>query len=621
MTYQNIIFKENKEKYEKCFLSKLKTEGRLISMNEKYLAMLWVDKGEIVIVNSSKTCIINEDSPRIKQPKNNMLDIEFSPFDNHLLASTNDNNSVLLWKIPEEGINENIINEKQIYKKHKSNKVNHLNFNPIDKDIILSSTYSGDIHIWNIIKNESLNEFNYDNITSISSISWNPNGTLIGCTNLKNINLFETRTNKIIFNYQINEIYKPNKFVWVDNNLLATTSWNMKGEKLLKLLDIRKINDDYSSLGEINSIIVDNSPNVSIPFINREQKLLYSIGKDENYIKIYDYNGDKINELNTYYSNCKSPYSLLFDRKCLDRKLENDRFIRYNNTNNELLFISVQDKRTGDSFQNGKNISYNSSINKNEDINEKELREEIEKSKNIDNNYYLIEENEKNKKIFDDLKNIINEKEEIIKKNKEESMKEKFDYEQKIKSVIEMNKILENKYNELKYKYNCLIKENNENKNKINQYENIINEYKKQIDNIKLKNKEEKELYEIEVLSQKYEEMIKQKLDKKINFYMEEFEKKENEIKKYINKFSKPLLNDEKIMNLNLVTYDENIFYSINCQKTNYFNEIINIFFDKYPEYKKYEIIFTIKGKQINENKTIEENNIHNNEFISIKIV
>ena len=421
-----------------------------------------------------------------------MLDIEFSPFDNHLLASTNDNNSVLLWKIPEEGINENIINEKQIYKKHKSNKVNHLNFNPIDKDIILSSTYSGDIHIWNIIKNESLNEFNYDNITSISSISWNPNGTLIGCTNLKNINLFETRTNKIIFNYQINEIYKPTKFVWVDNNLLATTSWNMKGEKLLKLLDIRKINDDYSSLGEINSIIVDNSPNISIPFINREQKLLYSIGKDENYIKIYDYNGDKINEVNTYYSNFKSPYSLLFDRKCLDRKLENDRFIRYNNTNNELLFISVQDKRTGDSFQNGKNISYNSSINKNEDINEKELREEIEKSKNIDNNYYLIEENEKNKKIFDDLKNIINEKEEIIKKNKEESMKEKFDYEQKIKSVIEMNKILENKYNELKYKYNCLIKENNENKNKINQYENIINEYKKQIDNIKLKNKEEK---------------------------------------------------------------------------------------------------------------------------------
>ena len=518
MNYQNIIFKENKEKYEKCFLSKFKTEGRLISMNEKYLAMLWKNMGEIVIVNSSKPCIIHEDRPRIKGPKNNILDLEFSPFDNHLLASANDNNSVLLWKIPEEGINEDIINEKQIYQNHKNNKVNFVNFNPIDKDIILSSTYSGNIHIWNITKNDSLNEFNYENITSFECISWNPNGALISaCANLKNINIFETRTNKIIFNYQINEMYKPSKFVWIDNNLLVTTSWNKKEEKLLKLWDIRKVNDDYTSQGEITSIIVDNSTNVSIPYINREQKLLYSIGKDEKYIKIYEYNGDKFNEINRYYSNFKSPYSILFDRKCLDSKLEIDRFIRYNNTNNELFFISVQDKRTDDSIQNGRNILYNSSINKNEDINGKELREEIEKSKNIDNNYYLNEENEINQKIIEDLKNKIKEKDEIIKKNKEE----KFDYEQKMKSAEEKNKILENQYNVLNNKFNNLIKENDNNKNKIIQYEKTINEYKKEIDNIKLKNKGEKEkgkeLYEktiIEVLSQRYEKMIKQKLDK-----------------------------------------------------------------------------------------------------------
>ena len=261
-------------------------------------------------------------------------------------------------------------------------------------------------------------------------------------------------------------------------------------------------------------------------FINRELKLLYSICTNENYIKIYDYNGDKLNEINTYYSEYKSSYSFLCDRKCLDSKLENDRFIRYNNTNNELFFISIQDKRTDESVQNEKNISYNSSVNKNEDINEKELREEIEKFENIDNNYYSIEENEKNKKIVDDLKNIINEKEEIIKINKEKLMKEKFDYEQKIKSALERNKILENQYNELNNKYNSLIKENNDYKNKINQYEKIINEYKNEIDNIKLKNKEEKELIEKtkkEVLNEKYEEIFKQKIDKiiRLNFILQ----------------------------------------------------------------------------------------------------
>jgi len=65
----------------------------------------------------------------------------------------------------------------------------------------------------------------------------------------------------------------------------------------------------------------------------------------------------------------------------------------------------------------------------------------------------LVEENENYKKIIADLKNIINEKDEIIKKNKEKSIKEKNDYEQKIKSALEMNISLENQYNELNNKY------------------------------------------------------------------------------------------------------------------------------------------------------------------------
>ena len=545
MNYQNIIFKETKEKYEKCYLSKFKTEGRLISINEKFLAMLWKDIGEIVIANSSKPCIIHEDRPRIKGPKYNMLDLEFSPFDNHLLASTNSNNSVLLWNIPEEGINENIINEKLIYKKHKSNRVNFVNFNPVDKNIILSSTLSGEIHIWNIIKNDILNELNSD---YISSISWNPNGALIGCTNFKNINIFENRNNKIIFTHQINEVYQPSKFVWIGNNLLATTSWNKNGEKMLKLWDIRKVNDDYTCQGEITSIIVDKSLNAPIPFINRELKLLYLVAKNEKYIKMYDYNRDKLNEIYNYNSNCDSSYSVLFNRKCIDNKLEIDRFLRYNSINKKLYYISIEKGINDDSFQNEKNFSNNSSINKNE--NKNEFREEIENNEITNNNYNFIEENENYKKIIDDLKNKIKEKDEIIKKYKEKSMKEKVDYENKIKTTVETNKILENKYNELKYKYNCLIKGNNDNKNKIIQYEKIINDYKKQINNINLKNKEIKE-----VLSKKYEEMFNQKLNQ---IEIQKIEKQDKLEKK--KKFEK---NENDIVNKNIIN-EQN---GVKCEK------------------------------------------------------
>ena len=110
--------KEENENFTNCLLSSVSTEGRLFSINEEFLAMSWKDKGEIVVLNSSCPFQIKLDQPRIKGPQSFIKDLEFSPFDNSILASSNEDNSVLLWKIPEEQITQNITKEFQIYKDH-----------------------------------------------------------------------------------------------------------------------------------------------------------------------------------------------------------------------------------------------------------------------------------------------------------------------------------------------------------------------------------------------------------------------------------------------------------------------------------------------------------------------
>ena len=129
-------------------------------------------------------------------------------------------------------------------------------------------------------------------------------------------------------------------------------------------------------------------------------------------------------------------------------------------------------------------------------------------------------------------------------------MKEKFDYEQKIKSAVETNKTLENKYKEMKEAYNSLIKENNDNKNKIIQYEKIVNDYQKQIDNINLKNEELKK-----VISKKYEEMFNQKLD--------QIEIKKNENLDKLEKKKKSEKNENDIVNKNII----NVSNGVKCEK------------------------------------------------------
>ena len=44
------------------------------------------------------------------------------------------------------------------------------------------------------------------------------------------------------------------------------------------------------------------------------------------------------------------------------------------------------------------------------------------------------------------------------------------------------------------------------------------------------------------------------------------------------------------------------------------------MFYDKFIEYKNKKNIFLIKGKSINSNKTLEENNIKNGDIILFKV-
>ena len=147
----NIEGKNKKGEFTNCFISEEQTEGRLIAVNNKYLAMAWKkDKNNnegIVIVDSSKPTNIKSDLPKLKYNNKKIYDLEFSPFNNNLLASCYEDNTVGIWKIPENGINEKT-NAYLIYNHHK--RVNFVNFNPISSDVICSSTHDGEIHVWNL---------------------------------------------------------------------------------------------------------------------------------------------------------------------------------------------------------------------------------------------------------------------------------------------------------------------------------------------------------------------------------------------------------------------------------------------------------------------------------------
>ena len=325
---------DHKEKFLNCNLLQDQIEGRLIAVNKKFLAMNWNSEGEILITDSSKPIKINPFHTIFQRNYSKTLDLEFSPFNDNLLASGHENQSVVLWKIPDNDF-KNLGNKISIYNKHED-KVSFVNFNPIFSDIICSSSssiFNGSLHIWNIEKSNKFKEIKIENNPVM--ISWNPNGNLIGLTSKTSFNVFDYRTKERVYVNYINQIPYSSKFVWNDDNLFTTISKNKNNEKMLKLWDMKKFKE------EIYSIKLDSYSNEITPFIDYELKLIYTIGYEEKFIDIYDYSMGTFKKLKRFESSDASTCSILFNKNCLGKKkYEVDRFARYSRKNNNIYYIS-----------------------------------------------------------------------------------------------------------------------------------------------------------------------------------------------------------------------------------------------------------------------------------------
>ena len=248
-------------------------------------------------------------------------------------------------------------------------------------------------------------------------------------------------------------------------------------------------------------------------------------------------------------------------------------------------------------------------------------------------------------------KDKINEYINILNTMKNENMKNldkiKF-YESKIKLLTEDKEKCLKDNNQMKQKYELIIKDLNEKLQFFENYkiEKIKLEYEKKIEMIKNQYKEEvlqnfndirKNLIQtaetnIKNLTQKYKNMYKkkeEKLDKKYNeiialninineneIYYNKIKEENIKFKKIISKFPFNLLENEYIILLIIMTKDEKIIFPLMCKNSDKLNKIENIFFSKFPEYSKNKGKFYAHYNLIKPVLSLEENNIKNNDII-----
>ena len=183
----------------------------------------------------------------------------------------------------------------------------------------------------------------------------------------------------------------------------------------------------------------------------------------------------------------------------------------------------------------------------------------------------------------------------IKKENTEELIKKINILENEIKEEKNANKILEEK---IKF----LSKELEDKNNIINilNKNNEINDFSNKNINFISDKKSKEQLYNIII----------------------EKDKEIKELKLSISRYPFELKEGEFLMTVNFMSIDNKIQnYSLICKNNDTFNIIEKKVYEEYKEFYETENYFTVNGRKINKCKTLDENNIHNNDAIILNII
>lgn len=234
-----------------------------------------------------------------------VLDTAFDPFDDHRIVSSGEDGKILIWEIPEKYsyVNvdpENIIDVQPLGSLvGHSRKVGHLQFNPVAKDVLASSSFDYSVKIWDLSTKTCKITLQHKDL--ITSFAFNYNGTKIATTSRdKKIRVWDVRSGELLTEGQGHLGAKSSRITWLGNtNRLATTGFDRFSERQLGLWD----SDDIAK-GALGGgfISIDSSSGTLMPFYDDSTNMLFIAGKGDGNVRFFEYADDDLILLGEYPS-------------------------------------------------------------------------------------------------------------------------------------------------------------------------------------------------------------------------------------------------------------------------------------------------------------------------------
>uniref|UniRef100_A0A8C4PLI3 Coronin n=1 Tax=Equus asinus TaxID=9793 RepID=A0A8C4PLI3_EQUAS len=295
--------------YEDIRVSKVTWDSSFCAVNPKFLAII-VEAGgggAFIVLPLAKTGRVDKNFPLVTGHTAPVLDIDWCPHNDNVIASASDDTTIMVWQIPDYTPVRNIT-EPIITLEGHSKRVGILSWHPTARNVLLSAGGDNVIIIWNVGTGEVLLSLDDMHPDVIHSVCWNSNGSLLATT-------CKDKTLRII---------DPRKGQVVANNF-----------------------EEPVALQEM-----DTSNGVLLPFYDPDSSIVYLCGKGDSSIRYFEITDEPpfVHYLNTFSSKEPQRGMGFMPKRGLDvSKCEIARFYKLHERKCEPIIMTVP--RKSDLFQ------------------------------------------------------------------------------------------------------------------------------------------------------------------------------------------------------------------------------------------------------------------------------
>ncbi|XP_058279033.1 coronin-6 isoform X3 [Hirundo rustica] len=335
--------------YEDIRVSKVTCDSSFCAVNPKFVAIIVESGGggAFIVLPLAKTGRVDKNHPLVTGHTAPVLDIDWCPHNDNVIASASEDTTVMVWQIPDYVPVRNITEPVVTLEGH-SKRVSIISWHPTARNVLLSAGCDNLVILWNVGTGEMLLALDDMHTDLIYNVGWNRNGSLLVTTcKDKKVRVIDPRKQQIVAErFAPHEGLRPVRAIFTREGHIFTTGFTRMSQRELGLWDPNNFEEPIA-LQEM-----DTSNGVLLPFYDADSSIVYLCGKGDSSIRYFEITDEApyVHYLNTYSSKEPQRGMGFMPKRGLDvSKCEIARFFKLHERKCEPIVMTVP--RKSDLFQ------------------------------------------------------------------------------------------------------------------------------------------------------------------------------------------------------------------------------------------------------------------------------